>query len=382
MKKNVYKIALLLIITISIVQITIAQSSYIYIEAIKGMPISVNLNGNEIKSLARNYLLFETKQEGENNVEIKFAGNLYPPQKFLVNTVSNAQYGYKLAKANEDKFYLLDLVNNGKIIELNTSVNFAFSTDENKIHFYNPQNYVLEEVKTKGNKASNLFKKKLAKKGEDQPTIAEIEKKEKYGIVEVINSNSEITDTIQVKEKIKKKKKEKLLKQEENTNSNAFVDTLQVEKEVAPLVVNKKKDKKKKEKVQEDSTIAEEKTAVVNNPILPIIKEEPVKQVLPKTVSKCVREASDVEINSFVEKLATKTDDEAKLLFLKKKFFTGCISTKQLYSIVEKFDTQYGRFTVIKFIKPEIIDAENLGTILPLFKYETYKQKLKKLSEE
>jgi hypothetical protein len=378
MKKNVFKIALLLIITISLVQNTIAQSSYIYIEAIKGMPISVNINGNEIKSLARNYLLFETKQEGENNVEIKFAGNLYPPQKFVVNTVSNAQYGYKLAKANEDKFYLLDLVNNGKIIELNTSVNFAFSTDENKIHFYNPQNYVLEEVKTKGNKASNLFKKKSAKNGEGQPTITKIEKEEKYGIVEVINSNSEKTNTIQVKEKIKNKKKEKLLKQEEDTNSKVIVDTLQVEKEVAPLVVKKKK----KEKVQEVTTLAEEKTVLVNNPILPIIKEEHVKPVVPKAVSKCVREASDVEINSFVEKLAIKTDDEAKLIFMKKKFFTGCISTKQLYSIVEKFDTQYGRFTVVKFIKPEIIDAENLGTLQPLFKYETYKQKLKKLTEE
>ena len=71
MKKNAYKIALLLIITIGIVRITFAQSSYIYIEAIKGMPISVNINGNEIKTLAKNYILFETKQEGENNIEIK-----------------------------------------------------------------------------------------------------------------------------------------------------------------------------------------------------------------------------------------------------------------------------------------------------------------------
>jgi len=348
MKKKAYKIALLLIITIGIVQITFAQSSYIYIEAIKGMPISVNINGNEIKSLAKNYILFETKQEGENNIEIKFAGSLYPPQKCVVNTVPNAQYGYKFAKANEEKFYLLDLVNNGKIIELNTSVNFAFSTEDNHIHFYNPQNYVLAEVKTKGNK----FKKKSSKKGEEQATIAEIEQKEKYGIVEVINSNSEKTDA------------------------------LQVEKEVAPLVVNKKKEKKKKEKVHEVSTIAEEKTALLNNPILPIIKEELAKPAVPKPVQNFVRETSDVEINSFVEKLATKTDDEAKILFLKKKYFTGSISTKQLYSIVEKFDTQYGRFTVVKFIKPEIVDTENLGTLQPLFKYEIYKQKLRKLAEE
>jgi hypothetical protein len=342
MKKNAYKIALLLIITIGIVQSTFAQSSYIYIEAIKGMPISVNINGNEIKSLAKNYILFETKQEGENNIEIKFAGSLYPSQKFVINVVPNAQYGYKLAKANEEKFYLLDLVNNGKIIELNTTVNFAFSTEDNHIHFYNPQNYVLEDVKTKGNKASNLFKKKSSKKGTDQATTAEIEQKEKFGIVEVINSNSEKIDTIQVKENVKKKKKEK------------------------------------KEKIQNISTVGDEKIALINNPILSTIK----KTLVPKAVPKCVRASSDVEVNSFVEKLAAKTDDEAKLIFLKKKFFTGCLSTKQLYSIVEKFDTQYGRFTVVKFIKSEIVDTENLGTLEPLFKYETYKLKLKKLAEE
>jgi hypothetical protein len=240
---------------------------------------------------------------------------------------------------------------------------------------------VLEDVKTKGNKASNLFKKKSSKKSEEQTNIAEIEQKEKFGIV-VVNSNSEKTDTIQVKEKVKKKKKEKLYKQEESTNADVFVDTTLVKKESSPLIVKKKKEKKKKEQIQDISTAGDEKIALINNPILPTIKKEPVKKLVPKAISKCVRASSDVEVNSFVEKLAAKTDDEAKLIFLKKKFFTGCLSTKQLYSIVEKFDTQYGRFTVVKFIKSEIVDTENLGTLEPLFKYETYKLKLKKLAEE
>lgn len=215
MKKTVIKVIFLCMMIIGFAQFAKAQSSYIYIEAIKGMPISVNINGNEIKSLAKNYLLFETKQEGENNIEIKFAGNLYPTQKFVINVVPNAQYGYKLAKANEEKFYLLDLINNGKIIELNTSVNFAFTTEENNIHFYNANNYVLEEVKTKGNKAGKFIKKKQSKTEEPQLTISEIEKKEKYGIVEVINSSTNNIDTITAEKTVKKKKKEKKIKVEE-----------------------------------------------------------------------------------------------------------------------------------------------------------------------
>lgn len=388
MKQILFKKAILSIVLLISSQYLIAQNAYIYIENIKGMPISATLNGTSVKSLAKNYLLFETNQEGENAVELRFAGDLYPPQNFIINVVHNASYGFKMAKANEDKFYLLDLVNNGKIIELNTTVNFAFSTEENNIHFYNPKNYEMVKVNPKNNSFVKNKKKKKEVQKEIEKNIDNIIQPT-YGIVEVISSKTE-NDTIVItkidENNTPKKKKSKKIKVEkiepiieDTTVTIAQNNEVNVNEEVKPKA---EKQKKKSKKAAE--TIDENEVKNIDNPVLAIKKEEivEVKKEVPTKPAKCIREASDLEINSFNDKLVSKTDDEAKLILLKKKFFTGCLSVKQLYSITEKFDTQYGRFTVVKFMKPELVDAENLVTLQPLFKYETYKSKLKKLSEE
>jgi len=64
---------------------------------------------------------------------------------------------------------------------------------------------------------------------------------------------------------------------------------------------------------------------------------------------------------------------------LKKKIFTGCIISTQLGQIAENFETQYGRFSAVKFLFPELADPENKMVLECIFRYDSYKSKLKKL---
>lgn len=308
------------------------QSSYIYIEGINGIPFKVLLNSVEKPMLGKNYSIVTSDVAGENKIEIQFSGDVYETQTFILDVLPGSSYGYKLAKAGDNRFYLMDLVNNGKIIETNSAVNIGLTTELNTIRF--DQGPVPVEKKI-----ANDTRIK-----EDVSSEPSIEKE----------SRSE-----------RKKKKKELAEAEKAVNAQAKKEEQEKAKEFGVVEVIQSSDVTEKSNVEKK----EEKKVV----------QEPVQPVAKKT---CLRNASENEINSFVEKLKQKSDDEAKLILIKKKIFTGCITAMQLYQMVEVLETQYGRFSFIKFIKPEVNTPSDLILLEPLFKYDSYKQKLKKLSEE
>jgi Domain of unknown function (DUF4476) len=281
--------------------------SYIYLEGIKGIPYKVKLNGIEQTSLGRNYIVMKANNEGENVIDILFSGDMYPTQTFVLDIRSASSYGYKLAKAGEQKFYLLDVVNAGKIIETNSNINVGLSTPENAINFYVPES----ATHIDNNQAKHF---------------AEVQ------IGEMSNQINEHEKGLTTK---KKKKKSKPI--EPVT--------------VLPLV----------------------KPIEVKTPT------EAPKHLTTSNTDHCVKLASDLEMNAFLDKLKLKPDDEGKLLVVKKKIFTGCITTEQLGKIAETFDSQYGRFAAIKFLYPEVADPESVANLENLFRYDSYKSKLKKM---
>jgi hypothetical protein len=107
-------------------------------------------------------------------------------------------------------------------------------------------------------------------------------------------------------------------------------------------------------------------------------KTENTKQSESKTAN-CSLITSEMEVKNIVERLAQKNDDESKLILVKKKNFTGCLTANQIYSITDQFNTQYGRYAVVKFFRPLMADPENIILLEPLFKTEGYKTKLKDL---
>lgn len=294
-------------ITLLVSQWSFGQGSYIYFEPIKGIPCKILMNQKEVPVMTKNYYLITIENGGEQTFDILFGNNVYPKQTFIVDVVVGSSYGYKLSKTAEDKFYLLDLVNNGKIIETNTAVNIGLTTNDNVINYYNttatPQTIITPEEglskKEKKQKNKELEKiNKVVQQSANTPNVVKEEKQE-YGIVEIITS----------------------------------------------------KDQSKTENTKQSESKA----------------------------ANCSLITSEMEVKNIVERLAQKNDDESKLILVKKKTFTGCLTANQIYSITDQFNTQYGRYAVVKFFRPLMADPENIILLEPLFKTEGYKTKLKEL---
>lgn len=294
---------LLILLLMCIGQQMLAQESYLYLEPIKGLPCKVLMNQKEITVATRNYFLIPIQGNGEYTFDILFGNNLYPKQTFIVDVVEGSGYGYKLARTGENKFYLLDLVNNGKIIETNTAVNIGLTTEDNTINFYQASQHpqpTAELSKAEIRKLAKLQKEKEKAifLEQNQHTTAENPpKEEEFGVIEVITSTPE--------------------------------------------------------------------------------KKAPTKEIIRTT--KCATTTASQEIDVFAERLNQKNDDESKLILVRKKSFTGCITCLQAYSLVEVLRTQYGRFSAAKILRTMISDPENIKQLEPLFKTESYKSKLREL---
>lgn len=310
-----------------------AQNAYLYLEGIKNMPFNISVNGNEVNRLSKNYALITFDSIGEYNIDIRFGGDIYPEQSFVVNVLKNSAYGFKLAKTLDNKFYLVDLVNANKIVETNSSVNIGLTTSENQLHFSDPSS--IPEVVEKSSKRK--AKQKIQQMEAIQDSLAKVKTEEKktpeYGIVEVIEGQSNNTNQVQDSIVIVQNKEtspEKQINEEQKT----------VPKEAAP------------------KPVAVKKAAVKNN---------------------CRKSASDEEINELAETIKNKNDDEARLLIVKRKVFSGCLSSSQCKQLAQTFSSQYGIYSCVKVLSAILSDKENLFLVEDLFRSESYKKKIREL---
>ncbi|MEZ5046008.1 MAG: hypothetical protein R2831_03350 [Chitinophagaceae bacterium] len=113
-----------------------AQQSYLYFEGIPSIPCRLEVNNQPVENMSNHYVIVPILAQGEQVVDIIFGAEMYPKQTFVIDAYEGASYGFKLAKTNEDKFYLVDLINQGKIIETNTPINFSLTTEQNIIHYF------------------------------------------------------------------------------------------------------------------------------------------------------------------------------------------------------------------------------------------------------
>lgn len=319
MKNKSLKIKLLLGIFVLFGQFASAQKSYIYIELIRTIPCRVIQNGKEVALLSKNFVILNINDQREQNIDIEFGADLYPKQNFIIDAVPNAAYGYKLARSGESSFYLLDLINNGKIIESNSAVNIGLPTALNTINFGKNQPVHINGASAE--KKETWISKAFSKKAnpEKETALAENQKTEsvrnaepKYGVIEVIKSDGSETRT----------------------------------------------DARKASEIRVDKR-----------------ESKPVQQIR----ASCYLVASDKEIESFIEKINAKNDDDVKLLITRKKQFTGCLTVKHIIQIAENFTTQYGRYNFVKIAITNVANPQDLKQCESLFKNESYKNKFYKL---
>lgn len=284
-----------------------AQSdSYLYLEGIRGLPAFIEIDNIPQSGMGKNYFLIPLNKNGEIQVQIQFNGNLYPKQNFVLDALPGSSYAFRLAKTAEDKFYLMDLINTGKIVELNTNVNIALTTEQNKINFFVP-------------------------------------------------STPSPLDTLEDLTKTKRKRKRKM-------DSEVSTDSVQItETKEQNGIVAIYSEKQLESKITDPP---------------PIEKKTNLPAALPRQEPACKRMASEEEIQSSMDKIRQKNDDDTRLLILKRRVFTGCLEVKSVRQIAEIFDTQFGRYGAIRFLRNFMKDPENLADLESLFKSSSYKEKI------
>lgn len=287
-----------------------SQEAYLYLEGIKGLPFTITVNNKEAECKGKNYCILTFKETGEQTIDIVFGANLFPKQTFVLDVVKGSYFSYKLAKTGEDRFYLLDLVNSGKIIEPNTMVNIGMATDNNYIHFYNPDIEVAIEKEDS--------KKKSNRKKRDENE-------------EEVNATENVVS-----------------KSEKNNDSNNTEESNKFG------VVKEYRDEDSQKQEKEQVTVSK------NN---------------------CPQNAADSEVTSIIERMNQRGDDEARLILLKRKYFTGCINSVQAHRIVENFLSQYNKYAAAKFLRSNVSDIENMVSLQDLFTSNKYKNQIQKLAE-
>lgn len=307
-----------LFIIICLFQIKIyAQTSYIYIELIKTIPCKVWQNNEEVKMMNKSFVLLPVNDQREQNIKIEFGANLFPTQNFVIDAVPNAAFGYKLAKSGEQTFYLLDLINNGKIIESNSAINIGIATTENIINW-----------------------------GKDQPinTTAKYNEKSSW-IRNIFTSNNENTQ----------KKEVTVAKTEENKKTN-------VPKYGVVEVIQAKDEK--------------QTTKQIEKPIVKNTKQynSQTQQTLIRNKN-CAMVASKKEIEVFIIAMLQKRNDDDKMLMIRKKQFTGCLSSDQILHIGENLDTQREKLNLVRILIPNLADPQNIQVCESLFKNESNRNK-------
>jgi hypothetical protein len=330
------------------------STSYMYIEGVRGIPFRLKLNRTEIPMLHKGYYLCPLKNSGENTIDIEFAGDLYPPQRFILDANNNSVFGFRLGKTVENKFYLIDLVNEGKIIETNSEVNIGLSTLDNTINYRS--NLIVDPIPEEV-----VVDKKTKKENKKAERELEEEQRSKEEALEKARKASK--DSLLAVEKRAKREEARRIKEEKEAAKAALAQS-------------------KKEELARTSTKPTPNPEVViktDNPssaidVNSIAEPTPLQKKLFAT--NCPQTSSKEEVQSLVARMNSKSMDDDKLILLKKKVFSGCISCNQLYSIIETFGSAYTKFAAIKFMRSSISDIQNLTLLKPLFKSETNKTKL------
>ena len=114
---------------IGFISLTAQGISYIYLEGIQTIPFKVIFNQEEKPTLGKNYYLLPTTKNGEYVIEIECNGNIFLKETFIIDVRENSSYGYKLARAGDEKYYSLDLFNISKKSEINSKIIMYIKND-------------------------------------------------------------------------------------------------------------------------------------------------------------------------------------------------------------------------------------------------------------
>ncbi|MBK7763924.1 MAG: DUF4476 domain-containing protein [Bacteroidetes bacterium] len=311
-----------------------AQVAYIYIEGPRNIPFQVLVEGKQDLVQGTNYAILSFIETGVKNISIRGADGQFETQRFKILVQKNAVYGFQMVKSTESKYYLLDLVNEGKVIDEDAPATVTAYTEKNNLH------------------TANFQPLKMLKSGQIVSPVKPAPK--------VVKQMKSVPEERFVTKPIKK------------NNDSLPVQVVQpIQKVVQPKV--KKKDTIISEYQAIDSKVSD----------LQVNYEDTIKlnsgNVVQSLSETCARIAEPYELKGILTLMKDKTDDEEKTIFIKDEANDFCFSCEQLIEIGKNFSTQYGRYSFLKSLRTSVADPENYASMEILFKYEDYKAKFRKL---
>ena len=96
-----------------------AKDGFLYIEGLRNIPLKVSIDGIEVKMLGEGYLLWPYSVGGYRQVSIRLDNEQAEPQLFYLQLVDGGSYGFQFLRSVDEKYYLKDLIKEGKIMEAN-----------------------------------------------------------------------------------------------------------------------------------------------------------------------------------------------------------------------------------------------------------------------
>jgi Domain of unknown function (DUF4476) len=127
------------------------------------------------------------------------------------------------------------------------------------------------------------------------------------------------------------------------------------------------------------SEVVENNTPALNTEKAPITKlEQKVLKVQNRANPNCITTYTEDELVSIFQKLEMKVDDDSRLSYSKKLLKNNkCFTCKDVEQLSQSYSTQTGQFDFVKAFFPFISDNQNYETLVSIFKYESYKQKIR-----
>jgi Domain of unknown function (DUF4476) len=135
-------------------------------------------------------------------------------------------------------------------------------------------------------------------------------------------------------------------------------------------------EKMEEERKQKESTNAEAIKAAEKAKLTKL--EKKVNKVKNRPNTNCQSLYAEEELVSIFQKLEAKMDDESRLGYCKKLLKDKkCFNCKDLEQLAQSYNTQTGKFGFLQMMFPYVQDNENYELLEGVFKYESYKAKVR-----
>lgn len=308
------------------------NDAVVYLQGDKETPIYVKMEGMMMERYSKHYFILNRLASGPLHLEILFQQNKYPAQKFVLNIAPSVQRALVLQRVGENQFALYDL-DYGIYIPAENKLDDDISTDQQLAAMQArrgsgttaqpPQ--PVSGYKEAPNERSVAVKAKESKAEKPQKVAAE--KKPKSEPEKLIKEAQSKTET------------EKVVRTDRNRNAS---DSKKEDERFLDFEIEKKE--------KESQTASRRSTSNSK-----------------ATKANCSEPATEMQLKQLLSMLDLATDEEKKLVTLRKNATKYCLSTEQIRVLALKFMSQSSRYEVARALKVSVTDPELYPQLADLF---------------